>query len=214
MTNGVAMNTKIVLFPIALFAAACGSDPGFSETEPSGSDVALDTPAKIEGYLDGRKLTMEGPGIPTHPNGFLADVNLEQATQCYHRVEMLLSGANFKVTSALGTLNNAPNKGDVGECDEAAASNELSFSSVTHAIENIQGDAECFDFTVSYAGFSQEGRGSINEDGTELRLEIFFKDQATNMRCADGPPGTPGIQLNGAPFQGNAVQIYAIAPES
>jgi hypothetical protein len=207
------MNASKALFAFPLLAAACGSDPGFSEVDPSGSEVTLDTPAKIEGFLDGRSLVMEGTGIPTHPNGFLADVNLEQATQCYHRVEMLLSGANFSVKSALGTLNGAPNKGDVGQCDEAATSNELSFSSVSHAVENVQGDAECFDFTVSYAGFSQEGRGAIVEDGTKLQLELYFKDQATGMRCADGPPGSPGLMLNGSAFQGNAVQVYTIAAE-
>ena len=80
--NRCVMNSKFAIVPFVLLAAACGSDPGFSETDTTGADVTLDTTAKIEGNHDGRKLTMEGTGNPTHPTGFPADVNLEQATQC------------------------------------------------------------------------------------------------------------------------------------
>jgi hypothetical protein len=208
----VSAFASIVAF--GLLVSACGSDPGFTDDDDGTTQAALDTTAKIEGFLDGRPLVMEAAGIPSHPNGYLADINLEQATQCYHRVEMTLSGANFAVSSALGTLENAPAKGDIGTCNTGATSTELSFSSVSHLIENIDGDAECFDFTISYAGFSQEGRGSIDEARSALSLELYFKDQATGMRCADGPPGSAGVQLNGAPFEGNAVQVYTILTES
>ena len=194
---------------LGLGAIGCGSDPGGDDgTQPT---AKLDSAAKIEGFVEGKALVMEGDDIPTHPNGFLADVNLEQATQCYHKVEMALSGAAFHVQSEMGTLADAPNKGDVGKCEKAEVSGKLEFNSTSYLVENVEGDATCFDFTITYTGFAQEGRGAIDADRTSLELEIFFKDQATGIRCADGAPGSGGIQLNGAAFEGDAVQVYRIA---
>ncbi len=39
---------------------------------------------------------------------------------------------------------------------------ELTFDSTAALVENIEGNGECFDFTITYPGFGQEGRGSIS----------------------------------------------------
>ena len=207
-----AQKVKLAVTVFALSASAlvgCGSDPG-GETGDSGSTATLDTAAKIEGFIEGKPLVMEGADIPSHPNGYLQDANLGQATQCYHRVEMNLTGTTFHVKSALGTLNGAPNAGDVGTCDHASMSNELEFNSTSYLVENVTGDAECFDFTISYTGFGQEGRGRITEDQTGVELELYFRDKAAGITCADGAPGSGGVQLDGKPFEGDAVQVYRL----
>lgn len=202
----------LALSTTTLAAVGCGSDPGFTDDGAGGGDttVKLDTAAKIEGFLDAKPLLMDGANIPTHPNGYDANANLGSASQCYHSTEMTLTGANFHVKSVLGTLTGAPNTGDVGMCDEATAGMALDFNSTSYVMENIQGDAACFDITITYNGFGQEGRGALSADRKTLKLELFFKDKATGIRCADGFPGSGGVTLSGAPFTGNAVQTYII----
>jgi len=205
---GGSVLMTISMLAVALGATGCGSDPG-TDTG-AGPEATLDSAARIEGFLDGKGLVMKGDDIPTHPNGYLRDMNLAQATQCYSEVDMSLTGANFDVKSKLGTLMNAPNTGDVGKCDMSSVSNELEFNSTTELIENVEGNAECFDITITYTGFGQEGRGGLSEDQKELKLELFFKDKAAGMRCADGKVGSGGIQLDGKPFDGDAVQVYRV----
>jgi len=204
------IKTAAMMGVAAMCLVGCGSDPagGGSSGNP---EAKLDSQAKIEGFLEGKELVMAGDDIPTHPNGYARDVNFAQATQCYVEVNMQLQGSNFDVKSKLGTLEDAPNSGDVGSCDMQTVSNELEFASTSYVVENVEGDAECFDFTVTYPGFGQEGRGAISADRGELLLEIFFKDQGTGIRCGDGLPGAGGITLNGMPFDGDAVQVYAIS---
>lgn len=212
----LARNTIFVassLCALSLASLACGSDPGFTDDGGlgGGDPVAkLDTAAKIEGFLENKPLVMEGANIPSDPMGYNANGNFGQATQCYNRTEMTLSGANFHVKSALGTLNGAPNTGDIGMCDTSTASNTLMFDSKSYVIENIKGDAECFDILLDYGSFKQEGRGALTADRKSLKLELYFADQATAIKCADGNPGTAGVTLNGKPFAGNSVQTYTI----
>ncbi|MGC3999900.1 MAG: hypothetical protein QM767_21650 [Anaeromyxobacter sp.] len=86
----------------------------------------------------------------------------------------------------------------------------LPFSSTNVLIENVAGNATCFDVTVTYTGFAQEGRGRFLDDGDTLELELFFSGQATGHRCADGAVGEATVTLNAAAFTGNAVQTYRI----
>jgi hypothetical protein len=207
-----AQNVKLAVTVFALSASAlvgCGSDPG-GDTGDTGGTAALDTPAKIEGFLEGRPLVMEGDDIPSHPNGYLQDANFGAATQCYHRVDMNLTGTTFHVVSKLGTLTDAPNAGDVGKCDHSSMSTQAKFDSTSYLVENVQGDAECFDFTITYPAFGQEGRGRITEDQSVVELELYFRDQATGISCADGPPGSPGVTLKEAAFEGDSVQVYRV----
>lgn len=173
-----------------------------------GSGVVLDTPEKINAFLEGKKLTMSGDQIPSHPNGFNENVNLGSATQCYSKVEISVAAGTWNVNSDLGTLKNAPMQGDTGMCDHAAVAGNVMFSSTAVAIDNAA--ATCFDITVTYNGFTQEGRGRFSSDAKALDLELFFGGQAANHRCGDGAVGDKTVKLNGMDFTGDAVQSYTI----
>lgn len=181
--------------------AACGGEPIYVEVEAGGD--GLTTPSRVMAFLDGRSLVMEGDRIPTHPNGFDQNRDFGAATQCYMRVTMAPLGGRFSVKSELGTLAN-------DACDRTRLSGEASFVSTAVLVEKVEGDAECFDFTITYAGFGQEGRGRILPDRSALELELFFKDHAIGHRCADGAVGSRTVTLNQAPFDGDATQVYAI----
>lgn len=212
------MYVRTSLLCIGLALTACGSDepstgadagPGAAD---SGTANRFSTSSKILAYLDGRTLTMTGANIPSHPNGFNEDANLGQATQCYHSTVMQVSAGGFNITSELGTLEGAPNVNDVGTCNhDTVAGAPAMFASTAVLIENVQGNGECFDFNITFAGFAQEGRGKINADGTTLVLELFFKDQAVGHRCAAGAVGAQTVTLNTLPFTGNAQQTYTIS---
>jgi len=123
----------------ALGFVACGDD---DVTPPAPVVPKFDTESNIRTWLDGKKLLMEGANIPSHPNGFDEDINYGAGSQCYQKVEMNIANNNFQVISTLGTLRNAPNFGDKGECDHATANGSpLNFTSVTSLIENVKGAA-------------------------------------------------------------------------
>jgi hypothetical protein len=190
----------------AMGVVGCGDDPNNNpDTGPK-----YNTPDKVNTYLEGKTLTMTGANIPSHPNGFDEHVNYGQATQCYNTVTMVVSGGNYAVTSKLGTLLGASTVGSRGTCDRGAQSGELSFTSTVILVENVKEDGSCFDFTATYNGFGQEGRGQISQDGKTLKLELFFANQATGHRCASGAVGARTVKLNGADFTSDAVQTYTI----
>ncbi len=194
---------KTVFLVIAGAVAGCGSE-GF------GSSTAT-TAAGINAYLEGKTLLMEGNNIPTDPNGFSEDMNLGPNTQCYHSTQITIGGGTWNVNTELGTLNGAPTLYSTGTCDRTTVSGSpLSFTSTTVLIENVQGNGACFDITVTYTGFSQEGRAAFSTDGKTLTMELFFGGQATGHRCADGAVGAATVTLNGHPFTGNAKQIYVV----
>ncbi len=175
----------------------------------TGGSLDFSTPEKINAYLNDKTLLMEGADIPTDPNGYNENYNFGQATQCYHSVTMTPTAAAWHVVSSLGTLNDAPNAGDMGTCDHATASAEVSFDSTAILIENVT--ADCFDFTATYVGFGQEGRGKIAADGASLDLELYFAGQAVGHRCADGAVGAMTVKLKGNDFTGDAVQSYKVS---
>lgn len=175
----------------------CGGD-----TTPPPETKKYDTAAKILAHLEGKSMVMEGANIPSHPNGYSEDLNLGSATQCYAKVSMAVAGGIFNVTSDLATVAN-------GACDHVKA-NVQTFSTTNVLIENVQGDGECFDVLFTYTGFAQEGRGKISADGKTVTLELFFKDQAVGIKCANGAVGSGNITLNKSAFTGNAQQVYSI----
>lgn len=204
---------------LCLGLAACDGDSTTADagagdggvTADAGTTVRLDSTAKIEAFLTGRTLTMEGSNIPSHPNGYASNTNFGQATQCYNKTIMTYSSGQLSVTTTLGTLTGAPNTGDVGTCDTSTVlGSPLVFASTAVLIENVSGDADCFDISVTYPGFAQEGRGRVAADKQSVILELFFKDQATGHRCAAGAVGAATVQLRGAAFTGNAQQVYAV----
>ena len=208
--------TVALAFALAPTLIACGGDdiivqPASGMPPPATTAGKFSRADKIFTYLEGKTLLMEGAAIPTHPNGFDENVNFGQATQCYQKVTMMAVGRKFTIVSELGTLMNAPKSGDRGQCDHAQLSAELSFDSTAVLIENVKNNGACFDFTITFPGFGQEGRGQISPDGKKLTLELFFKDQATGHRCADGAVGAKTVTLNRNPFTGNGLQAYSIS---
>ncbi|MEQ9499764.1 MAG: hypothetical protein RIT81_22995 [Deltaproteobacteria bacterium] len=180
-------------------------EPMDPERRPLGSE------SQILAFLDGKTITMSADAVPTHPNGFDSNVNFGQASQCIHEVQMSVAAGAFRVETAMGTLMDAPELEDIGTCDRFTPDgNGLTFDTTASRIENVRDDGGCFDITLTYAGFGQEGRGSISNDRTEIRLELFFRDQAVGHRCADGDVGDPTITLNQEAFTGDAVQRYRV----
>lgn len=180
-----------------------------------GVDAPLANPynsvSAVSNFFDGKTVVMEGDAIPDSPQGYDENKNLGLLTQCYHKVTgELKPGPIMAVTSELGTLVGAPNAGDVGNCDRTATENTVNFETTAILIENVAADGSCFDITLTYVGFAQEGRGMITADGKTMKLEVYFKEQATNHRCVDGPPGSSGVTVNGAAFTGDAVQVYTV----
>ena len=196
----------------ALGFAGCGDD---TDDQPKPPVVPkFDTESNIRTWLEGKKLLMDGANIPSHPNGYDEDINYGSASQCYVKVEMAVANNNFQVTSTLGTIKNAPAVGNKGECDHATpAGNPLNFTSTTSLIENVKADASCFDISITYTGFKQVGRGSLSADGKTLTLELFFEGQAVGATCAAGAVGSGNISLRGAPFTGDARQVYTVSAQ-
>lgn len=169
------------------------------------------TSADILAFLEGVTLVEEGSNIPSHPQGYSEDVNYGSATQCYSRVTVEVRRGQVHQQLVLGRLDGAPSVGSTGTCNHAVAVQQLDVSSTALELRNIQGDAECFDIDIVYSGYGLQGRGRIVPGAREVQLEIYFQDQATGMRCADGPVGAPRtVQLNGMPFTGDAVQRFDV----
>ena len=221
---GVAAQQSGLLVPI-LLAAGChyedmtiyrGFDPQKAApakpAQPSSPDVPpIETVSDVFGLLDGKTLVMEGAQIPSHPNGYDEHVNFGQATQCIYRVSMKVQDRNFTVDTEMAMLEGAPQPDDVGQCDRMTPNGEtFSFNTTTALIENVQPDGACFDITLTYPGFGQEGRGSFSADRETVTLELFFRDQATGHRCEAGSVGSSTILLNRETFTGVATQLYRL----
>jgi poly(hydroxyalkanoate) depolymerase family esterase len=203
-----------VLASLALLAggaSGCQGDDIYIVTDGEGGPVEegqFGSASALESYLDGQTLVMEDGEIPAYPNGFDENINFGQATQCYHRVMISPLAGRWTVTSDLGTLVGAAEVGDVGTCDHATLSSTLEFVSTAVLIENVAADGSCFDVTMTFPGFGQEGRASLDEAAGTVTMELFFKDQAVGHRCADGAVGSATVTLDSQPFTGDARQTY------
>lgn len=205
--------SAVMLCALGLFG--CGDDNTTGGTSNNNNNPPpvtnqYDSPAKIFAALDGKSLVMTGTNIPAFPNGYDEDTNYGSASQCYNKVALAVAGTTFNVTSDLGTLRDAPTAGSHGTCDHATVAATLKYTTTNVLIENVQGNGECFDVTFTYTGFTQEGRGKISADGKTFILELFFKDQATGIKCANGAVGSGGIKLGGKDFTADARQIYTL----
>lgn len=184
--------------------SAARPDAGTSSTRPEISD-----PGDVFAFLQSSTWRMPSADIPSHPNGYDENVNFGQATQCLHEVRIESNDRSLAIVTVPGTLRDAPRSGDQGACDRAAVGgSELIFDTTAVLIENVRDGGRCFDITLTYSGFGQEGRGSIGPDGDTLELELFFRDQAVGHRCASGEVGSPSVTLNQERFNGTAVQLY------
>lgn len=207
---------NITIAALVSFAFACGTMPS---TPDSGVVDAgppkFDTADKVFNFLEGKTLTMEGADIPLAPNGFNRNVYFGTNTQCYNKTVIKVMNKNFATTSNIGTWTGGdggvPANGTVGSCNTAMAfGNPLTFTSMNVVIENVKGDAECFDVNVDYGSFKQEGRASINADRTKVNMELYFQNQATGHRCADGAVGATGVKVNTFALTFDSVQKYAV----
>lgn len=194
----------------ALGAFGCGGDDDNTPEPPA--VPKFDKADNIYNYLEGKKLVMEGANIPSHPNGFSEDANYGASTQCYNRVEITISGRIFHVSSDLGTLKN-PSDPATSECDHAAVSGNQKFDSTNVLIENVATDANCFDITVSFNGFSQTGRGKLSADGKTATLELYLGTQHSGNHCQDGAVGSQSVTTSQGAFTGNAQQVYTISAQ-
>lgn len=205
---------------VALVLVAChyddltiyrGFDAGGAPVPVVATALDIDSPADVFAHLDGKSMVMQGDGVPSHPNGYDQNINFGQATQCIHRVIMRVFGQDFTVETETGTLIGAPQTEDVGACDKSTPTGQsLSFNTTSALIENVGAGGRCFDITLTYSGFGQEGRGSFSPDGQMVKLELFFRDQAVGHRCAAGDVGSPSVVLNQTKFTGSATQLYRI----
>jgi hypothetical protein len=196
------MKKLIGFFAITL--AACGGSS--TPTAPT-----LTTSTQINAFLDGKTMVMTGSDIPQYPNGFNENVNYATYTQCYNKTTIQIESGVWNVTSILGTLVANADGGADGTCENNTPSGSPQmFSSTGVAISNVVGNATCFDLSVTYNGFAQEGRGAISADGKTVTLELYFSGQVTGDHCATGALGTD-VTLNGATFNGaQAEQVYVI----
>jgi len=210
------------LLAVTLFTVACGQGTT-TPTDGGTTTVKLDTAARIDAFLEGKTLTMEGANIPSHPNGFNENQNFAASSQCYKNTIIKVGSSNYKVTAALGTIRaldgGTPAFGEVGLCDKSTGGNFAADSTIVK-YDNVKGNAECFDIDVTFNVYAQEGRGAILDAGV-MKLELFLKNQRVNMRCTDGNPGSGSVKTatrtpDGGvgmpvPFTGNAVQTYVIS---
>jgi hypothetical protein len=203
---------KLVCTLVLTALAGCGGDSNSTADagSPDAKTLALGDSAKIMAYLEGKTLKMDGTNIPPYPNGFNEDKNLGPASQCYISTTIGVAGGQFNVTSVLGKITGAPNVGDVGTCDHTMNGGQAQFTSTNILIENVKNNAACFDITVTYTGFAQEGRAKISPDGKTVTMELYFANQATGHRCAAGDVGAQTVTLNSAAFTQNAQQVYVV----
>lgn len=207
---------NITIAALVSFSFACGTMP--STTDSGVVDAGppkFDTADKVFNFLEGKTLTMEGADIPLAPNGYNRNVYFGTNTQCYNKTVIKVMNKNFVTTSNIGTWSGGdggvPANGTIGSCNTAMIlGNPLTFNSMNVVVENVKGDAECFDVNVDYGAFKQEGRGSISADRTKVNMELFFQNQATNHRCADGNPGATGVKVLMNNLSFDAVQKFTV----
>lgn len=198
-------------------ASGGGSSGGVADAGQGLDGGALDTGSRVLAFLEGKLLTMAGGDIPRAPNGYDQNVYFGAVTQCYHRVTHRMTLRNFLTTATAGTWSQdggfgLPINGTVGTCNTAMAFGTPGvFTTTLVTVANVQGDADCFDVTLVYPTYSQEGRGRISVDRSVAELELYFSPQATGHRCANGSIGDGGVRVLGTPVTLGAVQRYVIS---
>jgi hypothetical protein len=175
-----------------------------------------DTQAEIMAHLESKTLTSKGTNLATHPLTLDEDVNYGDVKACFNETTIQVGGGKFTVNSKLGQLEGNPALYAKGECNRGVVTGNLGpYESTSVTLTNIKTDASCFDVDVVYPGFTHTGRGKLSADGKTLTLELFVKDKAVGIRCADGEVGAATVKIplaNGtqAAFSGNAQQVYTL----
>jgi len=174
---------------VACTKAATETDAGTD----AGVVMDFSTGRKILAFLEGKTLLMTGHDLPPYPFGMSEVFDLGADTQCYRAITIRVVNGAFGATVEKGLLS-AP--GDAGrECDHTTTTSTTSFSSTPVLIDNVMGNGSCFDVTVDYGAFGEEGRGQMAPDGSAVTLELYFRGRASQHRCEDGVVGSGEVNL-------------------
>ena len=210
LASGACQIDDLYVYPDGGDGLRAIADAGSRDAGSTGRPIR--SGADVLALLEGKTLLMNAAAVPTHPNGYDENINFGSASQCIHSVRMDVASGGFTVTTELATLMGAPSAGDRGTCDRAtAAGSNVVFNTTAVLVENVRDNGGCFDLTLTYAGFGQEGRGRLSADQKSVSLELYFRDQAVGHRCGDGEVGAASVTLNQEPFTGNAVQVYTLS---
>lgn len=154
--------------------------------------------------MAGKTWYMVGPQQPTHLLGFRPFV-LASAGTCYAKTKAVIqvgSGTNdlvFTVANVNGATTNPDGTPFTGDetCDHNTPVGGYGSNTPSDAATITPVSESCFNIDITYGTIKQEGRGTINNDGTELRLEVYRKDNAdpAGHRCADGGVGERNASL-------------------
>jgi len=132
--------------------------------------------------------------IPRNLLGFQEAV--VAAAACYSEVKVQAS-AGSSGNDLTFTVTNKPGTASSGTCNEDAPSGGFGSPTTSSALTLTPVTADCFNIDISYGTIIQQGRGSINADGTILKFELYRKDIAdpAGHRCADGQVGDKNATL-------------------
>jgi hypothetical protein len=162
--------------------------------------------------MAGKTWYMVGPSQqPTNLLGFRPIIVALNA--CFAKTRAIIqvgSGTNdleFAVANALGTVTGIT-------CDRNNPSTDYGQNELSTASTITPVSESCFNIDISYGNLKQEGRGTINKDGTELRLEVYYKHNAdpAGHRCEDGGVGERNASLT--PDSTNCEPYYVCNPAS
>lgn len=171
------------------------------------------TGRKILAYLEGKTMVMTGPDIPSSPNGLSEAFDLGANTQCYRAITLRMTEGAFTSTVERGRLV-PPADGGAAFCDHTVTTGTAMYNSKAVLVDNVQDNGQCFDITIDYTTFGEEGRGTMSPDGGSVTLELYYRGKATQHRCEDGPVGAPTVHLlvGGAPvpFSGDSLEVYRL----
>lgn len=190
-------------------------DAGFLEdaglVEDAGVVMDFSTGRKILTYLEGKTMVMTGPDIPSSPHGLSEAFDLGANTQCFRAITLRMTGGAFASRVELGRLA-PPADGGAAFCDHTLTTVTATYTSKAVLVDNVQDNGRCFDITIDYTTFGEEGRGKMSPDGGLVTLELYYRGKATQHRCEDGPVGAPNVHLlvGGAsvPFSGSSLEVY------
>jgi hypothetical protein len=190
-----AMN-RAATWSVLICVVLNGGCSGSSDPDTDPERVELLAPPAIYEYLKGKEILQAGSDVPPYPNG----VSQNDACLSSVTLQFLAAAGQWSVVVRLGTVNS-------GVCNQNIVSQTLPPFADTFIIANVRGDATCFDIDIENA--NQSGRGSISADGTRISWEIYANAlNPGGHRCANGDLGAAGVSLQGAPFSGNAIQVW------
>jgi hypothetical protein len=195
----------------ALGCAACSG----GGARDAGAGLDLSSASQILGQLAGNTWVMAGADLPPYPNGVNQDLDLGANSECFVSSTLTLDGGVLVNQLELGLVAPVPDAG-ITRCDHTTSTGTMTLTSSSLRLDNVAADGTCFDLTIGYGRFGEEGRGQMSPDGQTVTLELYFSGWATRDRCQDGPVGDGGVQLIIAgklvPVLGDARQVYRVAP--